>query len=270
MVKRILVLLIVVFLALGAAASVYADGTDESQQPVPPETVAPELVQPGQATPKSAEQPAARGRIRNRVPVVVPVPAPRSGEWSQCPLCGSASKAEQELTIWAKVTGVPAEELKKHLSSGIGLKDICGAVVVARKQGKSLGDVIQQAKADKVSMRVLAYAAGMPMEEFAKEVAALHTAFLEQAAADGLIAKGQVAAGREVPAPNRLRRRLPDSRNVGARVGPGLGLGTQYRVMPNLGSVGEQMMKFARMRTMMLMQWMNMMRGPVGLPGNGK
>jgi hypothetical protein len=119
-------------------------------------------------------------------------------------------------------------------------------------------------------MRVLAYAAGMPMEEFAKEVAALHTAFLEQAAADGLIAKGQVAAGREVPAPNRLRRRLPDSRNVGARVVPGLGLGTQYRVMPNLGSVGEQMMKFARMRTMMLMQWMNMMRGPVGLPGNGK
>ena len=119
-------------------------------------------------------------------------------------------------------------------------------------------------------MRVLAYAAGMPMEEFAKEVAALHTAFLEQAAADGLIAKGQVATGREVPAPDRLRRRLPDSRNVGARVGPGLGLGTQYRVMPNLGSVGEQMMKFARMRTMMLMQWMNMMRGPVGLPGNGK
>jgi len=49
-----------------------------------------------------------------------------------------------------------------------------------------------------------------------------------------------------------------------------LGLGTQYRVMPNLGSVGEQMMKYARMRTMMLMQWMNMMRGPVGLPGNGK
>lgn len=273
--KRIFVLLILALLVLGAAASVYADGTDESQPSVLPETVAPGPVQPGEATPKSTEQQprgAARSWMRNRVQVLVPVrvPAPRSGEWGQCPLCGSTSKAEQELAIWAKVTGVPAEELKKHLSSGVGLGEICGAVVVACKQGKSLGEVIQQAKADKVSMRVLAYATGMSMEEFAKEVAALHTAFLEQAAADGLIAKEQVTKGREALAPDRLRRRLLDSRRAGIQVGPRPGLGMQYRVMPGPGSAGEQMLRFARMRTMMLMHWRSMMRGPVGLPGQGK
>ena len=170
--KRILVLLILVLLAVGAAASVYADGIDESQPPALPEAVTPGPVQPGEGTPKSEEQQprgAARGWIRNRIQVLVP----RSGERGQCPLCGSTSKAEQELAIWAKVTGVPGEELKRHLSSGVGLGEICGAVVVARKQGKSVGEVIQQAKTDKVSMRVLAYAAGMSMEQFAKEVDAL-------------------------------------------------------------------------------------------------
>lgn len=269
--KRILVLLILVLLAVGAAASVYADGIDESQPPALPEAVTPGPVQPGEGTPKSEEQQprgAARGWIRNRIQVLVPVP--RSGEWGQCPLCGSTSKAEQELAIWAKVTGVPGEELKRHLSSGVGLGEICGAVAVARKQGKSVGEVIQQAKTDKVSMRVLAYAAGMSMEEFAKEVDALHTAFLEQAAADGLITKEQATKGREALAPDRLRRRLLDSRKAGIQVGPRPGLGMQYRVMPGLGLVGQQMMRSTGMRTMMLMHWRNMMRGPVGLPGSGK
>jgi len=279
-VKRILVLLILVCLALGSAASVYADGIDESQPSALPEVAAPEPVQPGEAAPKSAEQlprGAERGPIRGRVKVLVPMPAPspRSGEWGQCPLCGSTSKAEQELAIWAKVTGVPAEELKKHLSSGVGLGEICGAVVVARKQGKSLGQVIQQAKTDKVSMPVLAYAAGMSMEEFSREIAALHTAFLEQAAADGLITKDQVTKdqvtkGQEALAPDRLRRRLVDSRKAGIQMGLKPGLGMQYRVMPNLGSVGQQMIRFAGMRTMILMHWRNMMRGPVSLPSNGK
>ena len=134
--KRIFVLLILVFLVLGAAASVYADGTDQSQTPVLPEGIAPEPVQPGEATPKADDpQPrgAVRGHVRGRVYVRVPAPARTQGEWGQCPLCGGTSRAEQELAIWAKVTGVPAEELKKHLSSGVGLEQVCGAVVVARK-----------------------------------------------------------------------------------------------------------------------------------------
>jgi len=257
-VKRIFVLLILVFLVLGAAASVYADGVDESQTPALPEGIAPEPVQPGEATPKATDpQPrgAVRGYARGRVHVCVPAPVRKQGEWGQCPLCGSTSRAEQELAIWAKVTGVPVEELKKYLSSGVGLADVCGAVVVARKQGKSVGEVIQQAKNDKVGMRVLAYAAGMSLEELSKEVAALHTAFLKQAVADGLVTKDQVAKGREALALDRLGK-------------PGLGM--QYRVMPGLGSAGGRMVRLARLRDMMLMQWRNMMRGPVGIPGRGR
>jgi len=292
-VKRIFVLLILAFLVLGAAASAYADGADESQTPVLPENAAPEPVQPGEATPRasvSAHNPrsgcpcacggepaadpqprgAVRGYVRGRIHVCVPAPARKQGEWGQCPLCGSTSKAEQELAIWAKVTGVPAEELKKHLSSGVGLGEMCGAVVVARKQGKSLGEVIQQAKNDRVSMRILAYAAGMSLEEFAEEVEALHTAFLEQAVADELVTKDQVAKGREALTPDRLAKRSLGSRKAGVQVIPMPGLGMQYRVMPGLGSTGQRMVWLARMRDMMLMQLRNMMRGPVGIPGHGK
>ena len=271
--KRIFVLLILVCLVLGAAASVYADGTDQSQTPVLPEGIAPEPVQPGEATPKADDpQPrgAVRGHVRGRVYVRVPAPARTQGEWGQCPLCGGTSRAEQELAIWAKVTGVPAEELKKHLSSGVGLEQVCGAVVVARKQGKSLGEVIQQAKNDRVSMRVLAYAAGMSMEEFAEEVEALHTAFLEQAVADGLVTKDQVAKRREALTLGRLRKRLPDSRKAGVQTIPMPGLGMQYRVMPGLGSAGQRMVWLSRMHDMMLMQVRNMMRGPMGIPGRGR
>lgn len=246
--KRIFVLLILVLLVLGAATSVYADGTDESQTPVLPEGIAPEPMQPEDAAQKAADpQPrgATRGYVRGRVHVCVPAPARKQGEWGQCPLCGSTSRAEQELAIWAKVTGVPAEELKKHLSSGVGLGDVCGAVVVARRQGKSLSQVIQQAKNDKVSMRVLAYAAGMSVEEFAKEVEALHTAFTDQAVADGLVPKGQVAKGREAPVPGRLTK-------------------------PGLGSGGRRVIWLARVRDMMLMQLRNMMRVPVGTPDRGR
>ncbi len=256
--KRIFVLLILALVVLGAAASVYADGTDESQAPVLPEGTAPEFVQPEEVTPKATD-PRSRGAVRGyahgRIHVCVPAPVRKQGEWGQCPLCGSTSRAEQELEIWAKVTGVPAEELKKHLSSGDGLGDVCGAVVVARRYGKSLDQVIQQAKNDRVSMRVLAYAAGMSMEEFAKEVAALHAAFLEQAVADGLVTKDQVAKGREALVPDRLTK-------------PGLGM--QYRVMPGLGSGGQRVMWLARVRNMMLMQLRNMMRVPVGIPGRGR
>ena len=271
--KRIFVLLILVLLVLGAATSVYADGTDESQTPVLPEGIAPEPMQPEDAAQKAADpQPrgATRGYVRGRVHVCVPAPARKQGEWGQCPLCGSTSRAEQELAIWAKVTGVPAEELKKHLSSGVGLGQVCGAVVVARKQGKNLGEVIQQAKDDRVSMRVLAYAAGMSMEEYAKEVEALHTAFLEQAVADGMVTKDQVAKGREALTPDRLRKQSLDSRKAGIRVVLMPGLGMQYRVMPGLGSAGQRMVWLARMRDMMLMQVRNMMRGPVGIPGHGR
>lgn len=261
--KRIFVLLILVLLVLGAATSVYADGTDESQTPVLPEGIAPEPMQPEDAAQKAADpQPrgATRGYVRGRVHVCVPAPARKQGEWGQCPLCGSTSRAQQELAIWAKVTGVPAEELNKHLSSGIGLAQVCGAVVVARNQGKSLGEVIQQAKDDKVSMRVLAYAAGMSMEEFAEQVEALHTAFLEQAVADGLITKDQVTKGREALTPDRLREQSLDSRKAGVRVIP----------MPGLGPAGQRMVWLVRMRDMMLMQWRNMMRGPIGIPGRGR
>lgn len=261
--KRIFVLLILVLLVLGAATSVYADGTDESQTPVLPEGIAPEPMQPEDAAQKAADpQPrgATRGYVRGRVHVCVPAPARKQGEWGQCPLCGSTSRAEQELAIWAKVTGVPAEELKKHLSSGVGLGQVCGAVVVARKQGKNLGEVIQQAKDDRVSMRVLAYGAGMSMEEYAKEVEALHTAFLEQAVADG----------QEALTPGRARKRLLDSRKAGVQIIPRPGLGMQYRVMPGLGSAEKRMVWLARMRDMMLMQVRNMMRGPVGIPGHGR
>ena len=261
--KRIFVLLILVLLVLGAATSVYADGTDESQTPVLPEGIAPEPMQPEDAAQKAADpQPrgATRGYVRGRVHVCVPAPARKQGEWGQCPLCGGTSRAEQELAIWAKVTGVPAEELKKHLSSGVGLEQVCGAVVVARKQGKNLGEVIQQAKDDRVSMRVLAYAAGMSMEEYAKEVEALHTAFLEQAVADG----------QEALTPGRARKRLLDSRKAGVQTIPMPGLGMQYRVMPGLGSAEKRMVWLAHMRDMMLMQVRNMMRGPVGIPGHGR
>ena len=64
--KRIFVLLILAFLVLGAAASVYADGSDESQTPVLPQGTAPELVKPEEATPEAAD-PQPRGAVRGYV-----------------------------------------------------------------------------------------------------------------------------------------------------------------------------------------------------------
>lgn len=270
--KRTLVLLVLAFLVLGVAASVYADGNDESQPPVLGEGTAPAPVQPEEAAPKDQSQPsgAPRGGISHRRHVRVPVPTPNLGKWGQCPLGGSTSKAEQELAIWARVTGVPVEELKKHLSSGVGPGEICGAVVVARKQGRSVTEVIGQAKADKVNMRVLAYAAGMSMDEFAKATSALHTAFLEQAVAEGLFTREQAAKGKEAPASGGVMRGPTDGRKAVVWIVPKLGMGRQRVVMPGPGLASQQMVRFARMRGMMLMHWKNMLRGPAGNPGQGK
>ena len=268
--RRVSVVLILAFLVLAASTAVFADGVEEVQ---PPETVAPEASRPEASRPEVSrpevlppgELPfgAARGRIRGRAPVSAP------GEWGCCPLCGSTSRADQELAVWAKATGVAAEELKKHLSDGMGFGEICGAVVIARKQGKSFAEVIQKAKADKVNIRTLAYAVGITMDQFAEEVQALHTAFLEQAVADGLLTEEQAGMVRRGLGQGGVRQRMLQTPKAlaGSKSGLGFGLGLQRGPMSGFGSARAGMPGFARAGGSILMRWRSMIRGRVGAPG---
>jgi len=112
------------------------------------------------------------------------------------------------LAVWTEVTGVSAEELKACLLEGMEFDEICGAVAIARKQGKTFAEVVEKAKADKVGMRTLAYAAGITMDQLAAEIQALHTAFFERAAAAGLIGKEQVGRMRRALAQGGPGRRM--------------------------------------------------------------
>lgn len=168
--------------------------------------------------------------------------------------------------MWAKVTEVAAPELKKCLSEGMGFGEICGAVVVARKQGKSFAEVVEKAKADKVNIRTLAYAIGITMDELAAQLQALHRAFLEQAAADGLVSKEQAQKAGAGVARRELKpgqKVLPAPKaSVGAvfgfRRGPAFGFGPAWAGMP--GFAGERAV---------WMRWRNMIRG-AGAPSAGK
>ncbi len=258
--RRILVFLAIACLLLGAAASVFADGTEEVKPPAQPESAAPQPAQPEAKALGPAKRPSAsmsnlvRVRGRNHARALGPMQGVR------CPLCGNAAqwdarRAQQALAVLAKVTGIPVEELKKSLSDGVGFGEICGAAVVARKQGKSFSDVLKQAKADKVDMRASAYAAGISMDQYAAEVKALHIAFLKQAVADGLVSKEK--------AQQALQALQAPGAPAGLRLMPGL----RHSRMPGFGSAGAGMLRFARARGMILRRWQNMIRGGAGSPG---
>lgn len=108
----------------------------------------------------------------------------------------------KELEFWSKSLGLTGDELTAYLKAGMPVPHLVQAFVLAREQKTTIKAVLDKAKADKVGMVALAYGSGIKPDKYAELNATALKAMLEQAVAEGVYTKEQLA-------PGQIMRRRP-------------------------------------------------------------
>ncbi|MCR4424997.1 MAG: hypothetical protein NUW23_02245 [Firmicutes bacterium] len=157
--------------------------------------------------------------------LVLTVAGVASAAWGR--RMGAAAFGDQEIAVWAKITGLTADQLKVYMFDGAGIGELAAATALAKEQGKSVKDILEKAKADKVGVEAIAYAAGIAPTAFAPKVQAIYEKYIDEAVAAGVYTSEQGDALKQAMAA-RFKAMLEGGR-------PGFGRGS-------MGMIGRSMM----------------------------